>query len=110
MPLTKSFKSTVLERANRDPDFTAAMLKEGVQALIDGEPNVGKSLLRDCINATIGFNQLSEVTGIPSKSLQRMFSKNGNPQASNLFEVISALQAHNQVTLDVSTTAGVRAA
>ena len=103
MPLTTSFKERILDRVANDPEFVAAILKKGLEALLNGEMNVGKALLRDCINATIGFSDLSDATGIPDKSLQRMFSKTGNPQTANLFKVISVLLNHNNVALEVAT-------
>ena len=108
MPLTISFKERVCDRAASDPDFATGILIEATQAFLNGEINVGKSLLRDCINATIGFASLAEKTGIPAKSLQRMFSRAGNPQTDNLFTVIVALQQHNNIALEVA--AGDRAA
>jgi hypothetical protein len=35
---------------------------------------------------------MSRLTKLPAKSLMRMLGPNGNPQARNLFEVISHLQ------------------
>lgn len=109
MPLTVSFKARVRDRAAADPEFAAGILKEATQAFLNGEINVGKALLRDCINATIGFSELAEITGIPTKSLQRMFSRTGNPQTDNLFNVILALQKHNHIALEVAAV-GNRAA
>ena len=60
--------------------------------LKEGDPDTGKAILRDYINATIGFEELSRVTKRPAKSLMRMFGPAGNPQARNLFEVIGHLQ------------------
>lgn len=105
MPLTTSFKERVLSRARTDPEFVTHMLDESVQAFLNGETDVGKSLLRDCINATVGFSELAEKTGIPNKSLQRMFGKNGNPQGDNLFRVIAALLEYNNASLGVVTAA-----
>ena len=51
-----------------------------------------KAILRDYINATIGFETLASQTGKSSKSRMRMFSVEGNPNADNLFAVISQLQ------------------
>jgi DNA-binding phage protein len=100
--LTRSFKETVRARAKERPAFRDALLKEGVDALLAGELDVGKSLLRDYINATVGFERLAEETGTPSKSLMRMFSPSGNPNARNLFSVISELQRASGVRLRVS--------
>jgi DNA-binding phage protein len=60
--------------------------------LLAGDLDTGKAILRDHINATIGFEELSRLTRVPAKSLMRMLGPNGNPQARNLFEVIRHLQ------------------
>ena len=101
MPLTRSFKETVKERVQADQEFREALLAEGIDALLCGEVDVGKSIIRDFINATIGFEQLAEETGTPSKSLMRMFGPAGNPSARNLFSVISALQRFSGTNLYV---------
>ena len=101
MPLTRDFKETVQARARRDPAFREGLLKEGVDCLLAGEVDAGKIILRDYINATIGFEELSSLTNRPSKSLMRMFGPNGNPYARNLFDVISRIQQHQGVQLEV---------
>jgi DNA-binding phage protein len=102
MPLTRSFKETVQACVATDAAFRDALLKEGIDALLAGELDVGKSLLRDYINATVGFERLAEETGTPSKSLMRMFSPSGNPNARNLFSVLSELQRASGVKLSVT--------
>ena len=82
MALTKDFKDTILARAQRDLAFR-------------------KALLRDYINATIGFEELSQVFDKSSKSLMRMFGPKGNPQASDLFAVIHYLQEQEGIHLEV---------
>jgi hypothetical protein len=101
MPLTRSFKETVKERVQRDAAFRDALLAEGVDALLAGDLDVGKAVIRDYINATVGFEKLGEETGTPSKSLMRMFGPAGNPSARNLFSVIGTLQRASGVTLRV---------
>ncbi|MCP5432211.1 MAG: transcriptional regulator [Alphaproteobacteria bacterium] len=101
MALTRSFKETVVRRVAADPAFGEALLAEGVNALLSGEVDVGKALLRDYINATIGFAALAEAVGTPPKSLMRMFSPSGNPAARNLFAVIEHLQRSSGVRLAV---------
>jgi DNA-binding phage protein len=91
-----------MARVKESAAFRDALLKEGIDALLDGELDVGKSILRDFINATIGFERLAEATGTPSKSLMRMFSPSGNPNARNLFSVISELQHASGVKLRVA--------
>jgi len=83
MALTRDFKETVKLRAERDIAFREALLTEAVEQLIAGEVEVGKAILRDYINATMGFEKLAKATGTPSKSLMRMFGPKGNPRANN---------------------------
>jgi DNA-binding phage protein len=99
MALTRSFKETVQARAQRDAAFREALLSEGVDALLSGDVEAGKAVLRDYINATVGFEKLASATGTPPKSLMRMFSPTGNPTASNLFGVIGELQRQSGVQL-----------
>ena len=101
MPLTRDFRGTVQARAERDPAFREALLKQGVECLLAGDVVAGKIVLRDYINATIGFEELGSLTNKPPKSLMRMFGPEGNPQARNLFEVIACIQQHEGVQLEV---------
>ena len=102
MPLTRDFKETVQTRAERDPEFREALLKQGVECLLAGEVDTGKIVLRDYINATVGFEELGSLTGKSPKSLMRMFGPVGNPNARNLFDVISRIQQHEGVQLEVT--------
>jgi DNA-binding phage protein len=92
MPLTRLFKETVQARVNRDPEFRDALLQEAIEAMLEGDLDTGKALMRDCINATVGFEGLAQATGTPAKSLMRMFSPAGNPNARSLFSVIQHTQ------------------
>jgi DNA-binding phage protein len=102
MALTRSFKETIKARAERDPKFRAALLKEAVEQMLAGERDAGKAVLRDYINATVGFERLARETGTPAKSLMRMFGPKGNPRAENLFAVISKLQKASGVRLAIA--------
>ena len=102
MALTRSFKETVKARVERDPEFRSALLTEAIELMLAGDLETGKSVLRDYINATIGFERLARETRTPAKSLMRMFGPAGNPRASNLFAVISRLQKASRVRLGVA--------
>ena len=102
MPLTRDFKATVQARVLADPAFRDALLKEGIETMLGGDVDTGKALLRDYIKATVGFEKLGAETGSSAKSLIRMFGPTGNPQARNLFGVISHLQRHAGLTLRVT--------
>ena len=70
--------------------------------MFSGELRLEKYLLRDYINATIGFEKLARKVKIPPKSLMRMLGPSGNPQMSNLFAIIGALQSHAGIELHVA--------
>src|SRR5258705_4384144 len=99
MPLTRDFKETIRARSERDPKFRKEILREGVEAMLAGDVATAKTILRDYINATIGFTDLAEATHIPSKSLMRMLGPAGNPRADNLFEILSYLQRREVVPI-----------
>ena len=92
MTITRNFKETVQFRALRDSKFREGILRESIECMLSGDIRTGKALLRDYINAAVGFERLSKLTKKDSKSLMRMFSAGGNPTASNLFEVLRILQ------------------
>ena len=92
MPLTRDFKETIQERARRDAAFREALLKEAIDALLSGDVETGKTVLRDYINATVGFDALATVTKKSPKSLMRMLGPKGNPRARNFFEIVAYLQ------------------
>ena len=62
MSLTRHFKETIQARIKRDPAFREALLKEGVECLLSGDVETGKAILRDYINATLGFEALGGLT------------------------------------------------
>ena len=101
MALTRDFKETIQARAARDPRFRRELLREGIQCLLSGEVDTGKTVLRDYINATVGFEELGALTHKSPKSLMRMFGPKGNPQARNLFEIIGYLQEREGISLEV---------
>lgn len=55
MPLTRDFQETVVARVRRDPAFARSMLDEAATLFLNGEPDVARVLLRDLVNATVGF-------------------------------------------------------
>ncbi len=101
MAITRNFKDTIQERALRDEEFRQGLLTESIECMLAGDTDTGKALLRDYINATVGFEKLADITNKPSKSLMRMFSPSGNPTANNLFSIISTLQKREGVKLHI---------
>ena len=101
MALTREFRETVYDRAQRDASFRKALLTEAVNAYLGGDEITGKAVLRDVINATVGFERLAVVMQRPSKSLQRMLGPHGNPSTANFFSILQVLQKRVGVKLTV---------
>lgn len=101
MPLTKNFRETVKARATRDPAFRAGLYQAAMEEILDGNYATASILLRDFVNATIGFKGLSERTGVPAKSLMRMVGPSGNPTIENLLVILSTLKAESGLELRV---------
>jgi DNA-binding phage protein len=101
MALTKEFRETVYNRAQKDRSFRKALLTEAVNAYLSGDELTGKTVLREMINATVGFEQLAAELKKPSKSLHRMLGPRGNPNTANFFAILRALQKKAGVTLTV---------
>ena len=103
MALTRNFKQTVVERVERDPEFAKTLLDEAATLFLSGETETARLILRDLVNATLGFEQLAALTDKPSKSLHRMLSPKGNPSMDNLAAIFGAVRANLKVELEVHT-------
>ena len=101
MTLTRDFKQTVVERVQRDPAFAKALLDEAATLFLSGEPDTARLILRDLVNATVGFEGLASATARPSKSLHRMLSASGNPGMDNLSAIFDVLRRNLQVNIEV---------
>jgi len=104
MPLTRSFRETIKEQL-ADPDFRREFLREAVGNMLTGDLETAKSVLREYINGTIGFIALGHALSKSPKSLMRMLSPQGNPQARNLFEMVAYLQKIEGTVFVVHATA-----
>lgn len=110
MPLTREFKDTVMKRAREDSEFREGLLTEAIGCFLDGDLTTGKLLLRDYINATVGFPAMSKALHKKDSSLKRMLGPSGNPAAENLFAITRFLQRQEGVELAVvSRKTGKRA-
>ncbi len=103
MALTRNFKQTIIERVERDPEFAKALLDEAATLFLSGEPETARLILRDLVNATVGFEQLAVLTDKPSKSLHRMLSPKGNPSMDNLAAIFGAVRARLKVGIEAHT-------
>lgn len=105
MALTRNFKDTVVERVQSDASFAQALLDEAATLFLNGEPEIARLILRDLVNATMGFEQLAALTAKPSKSLHRMLSPKGNPSMDNLAAIFRAVRERLQVSLSAHSVA-----
>ena len=101
MTLTRDFRQTVKERVKRDPEYARALLDEAATLFLGGEPDVARLVLRDLVNATVGFENLAEITHKPTKSLHRMLSDRGNPSMDNLAAIFAAIKSCLKVDFDI---------
>ena len=105
MVLTRNFKATILARAQRDERFRQELFTEAMNAYLAGDTTAGKAILRDLVNATVGFESLAAAVNKPSKSLHRMLAPRGNPSTANFFEIVRVLQKKTRVKLRVTAKA-----
>ena len=106
MPLTRNFKDTVKARAERDPEYRVGLFREAIEALLSDDLETGKVLLRDYVNATVGFETLAAELDKSPKSLMRMLSDKGNPRADNLLGMVGHLRKREGVELRIAEGAG----
>lgn len=103
MPLTRNFKETVKVRTDRDPAFRIGLFQEALDAFLEGDVETGKIVLRDYVNATVGFDGLGEALDKNPKNLMRMLGPKGNPRADNLFALLAHLKAQENVQFSLES-------
>ena len=94
MALTRDFRQTITARVRSEPAYARALLQQATSLLLQGEPHTAKLLLRDLVNASMGFEQLARDMDKPAKSLHRMLSAAGNPTLSHVSAMLAAIAAH----------------
>jgi len=109
MSRTKDFKETIKARAKRDPEFRLGLFREAIEAMLSDDLEMGKVLLRDYINATVGFEALAQDMGKDPKSLMRMLSAKGNPHAENLLAMVSRLKQREGMSFSLTQDNGAHA-
>ena len=101
----RDFKETIVGRARRDPEFAKALLDEAATLFLNGEADMARLVLRDLVNATVGFEPLAVETAKPAKSLHRMLSKHGNPTMDNFGAILGVLRRKLGVEIQARTIA-----
>ena len=103
--LARSSNEIVVQRVQSDAAFAHALLDEAATLFLNGEPEMARLILRDLVNATMGFEQLATLTAKPSKSLHRMLSPTGNPSMDNLAAIFRAIRDRLQVNFEARAVA-----
>ena len=103
MALTQNFKETVAARVARDSAFSKALLGEAATVFLSGDPHTARLVLRDLINASVGFETLAAEIKTPSKSLHRMLSDRGNPSMDSLAAIFGVVQKRLGVNIRTHT-------
>src|SRR5260370_29794791 len=84
MARTRSFKHTIVARVKRDPRFANALLDEAATLFLNREPHTARLILRDLVNATVGFEGLAAATAKTAKNFHRILATSGNPRMGQL--------------------------
>ena len=98
MPTT-SYKDSMKAMVDENPDMATEMLEDAINSLLSGDLDDGRLLLRQYINATLGFQELAKRTGKQDKNLMRSLSATGSPTAANLFQIVQACMKAEGVTV-----------
>ena len=101
MGITRDYKETIDKRVKTDSNFASALLDEALSLFLNGESDVARLVLRDLVNATVGFEDLACEVEKPSKSLHRMLSAKGNPTMNNLTNIFTVLRQKLDVNIEV---------
>lgn len=101
MSITRDYKETIDKRVKIDSKFAGALLDEALSLFLNGESDVARLVLRDLVNATVGFEYLASEIEKPSKSLHRMLSAKGNPTMNNLTNIFTVLRRRLDVNIEV---------
>ena len=101
-PLTISNHQATVASLRDRPEHRTAMLAEGIQCMLNGEIEVGRSLVQYCIEANMDYTGLADITGQPAENLTLIFSRGGNPKLQEFFDAIACIARREGIELAVS--------
>ena len=99
MANTRDFQELVKEMAARDPEFRSALLTEVADAFLNDEVRLATRMLRNLVEATLGFEQLGEELSKSPDSLERTLRAGTGSRAEDLFAILKHLQVLEGVSL-----------
>lgn len=85
--------------------FRRQPLRRAADKMVKGDLETAKAILRAYIQGTVGFAVLGKALAKYPKSLMRMLSPQGDPQARNHCVSFAALQRFDGTVLDVFASA-----
>ena len=104
MGTTRPAKETMIQRAKASPSFRAALMGEALELIAENDVQTAKSILRDCVEASIGFEALAKELGKEPESIMQMLSPEGNPTMKSMAALLASLKQHEGVTIHVKAT------
>lgn len=72
-------------------------LQEAINTLFSGESRVALLMLRDVVNASIGFQELSVKVGKGDKNLMGMLTGKSNPTLDSVSRIIKAIIEYEEM-------------
>ena len=93
MALSVDYKEGVLKDLRNDPKMAREYYHEAVRAFINGDTETGGVMMRDLVNAGIGFQRLSRETGIRAPNLHRALAPEGNPTMRTFGKIAASIAA-----------------
>lgn len=97
----KDFSDLAEGELRKDSEFRRALLCEAIETFLENDHVTAQLMLRDYVNATLGFAELGRRVGKSPKSLMRMLSASGNPRVDNLFAILHSLMAHEGIEIEL---------
>lgn len=94
MALSVDYREGVLKDIRENPDVAREYYREAVKATINGETDVANAMFRDLVNAGIGFQRLSQETGISAPNLHRALSPRGNPTMKTFSKIAASISLY----------------
>ncbi len=90
-----------MSRVRADPAFRDALLTEATQAMLEGDLATGKAVLRDYINATLGWAELGKAVDPRRPASSACSGRKATQRADSLFSIISHVQKQTGAHLQV---------
>jgi hypothetical protein len=77
--IARDYKETVENRLRHDPAYAAALLDEAISLFLSGEPVTARLILRDLVNATVGFEKLALETAPYAVCRRKPYNEQSDP-------------------------------